>query len=179
MKRIYMLLLLLLTTFSFSQKVDKNNQCPKIYKNNYTKILHEKYVTVNEKDTVTFNELRYECVYAYSYTQCGMFDKFGKWSQMLFPANNKYPILMWEKVNLFNDGKKYDVFAYGVEEWKHIYASVMVLDENGVDLLAENSPKLEKLKSYFGNLIKQSNIEKSNFSLAFKEYILPEIEKRK
>ena len=70
---------------------------------------------------------------------------------------------MWEKVDLFSDGKKYIVFTNGIEEWKHIYASVMVFDENEIDLLSDNSKEKEKLTNFFAESIKNLNTKEKFF----------------
>ena len=51
----------------------------------------------------------------------------------------------------------------GLEEWKHIYASIMVFDEKETDLLSENSPEKQKLTNYFAQLLKNQNLEKKDF----------------
>ena len=42
---------------------------------------------------------------------------------------------MWNNIDLLSNGKKYTVLTNGLEEWKHIYASVMILDEKENDVL--------------------------------------------
>lgn len=175
MKGFYLITLLLLTiSCSSSQRAAKRDKCPKIYKNNYTKILNEKYKTIYNKDTVTYNQIKFECVYSSFYTHKVMYDKFGKWDNVIYPSNNKYPILMWEKVNLFSDGKEYTILTTGIEEWKHIYASVMVFDKNEVDLLSADSKEREKLTNYFANLIKNQNLEKKDFYELFWKMVDPD-----
>ena len=44
----------------YGQVVAKETKCPRIYKNKFTEILNEKYVSVNGKDTTKINEIRYE-----------------------------------------------------------------------------------------------------------------------
>lgn len=73
------------------------------------------------------------------YTHKVMYDKFGKWDKAIYPSNKKSPILLWEKVDLFSNGEKYNVYTNGTEEWKHINASVMIFDENENDMLSMES----------------------------------------
>ena len=164
MKVCYLILILLLTfSCSSSQRATNRNRCPKIYKNNFTKILNEKHKTIHNKDTISYNEIRFECVFSAFYTHKVMYDKFGKWDEAIYPSNNRHPILMWEKIDLFSDGKEYTILTTGLEEWKHIYASVMVFDKNEIDLLSADSKEREKLTTYFANLIKKQNHEKNYF----------------
>lgn len=132
-------LFLFITIQASSQIIVANEKCPKIYKNHYTEILNEKYETVSNKNTIAYNEIRFECVFSAGYTHKVMYDKFGKWDKAIYPSNKKSPILLWEKVDLFSNGKKYHVYTNGTEEWKHINASVMIFDENENDMLSMES----------------------------------------
>ena len=163
--RILYLLLFLLCIFSCSssQNVKKRTKCSKIYKNKFTEILNEKYKVIYENDTIIYNEVRYECVFSALYTKKVMFDKFGKWDKAIYPSNKKHPILKWESIDLFDNGEKYTIMTDGLEEWKHIYASIMVFDEKETDLLSENSPEKQKLTNYFAQLLKNQNLEKKDF----------------
>jgi hypothetical protein len=164
MKPIYFTFLIFIVfSCSSSQKIIKKERCTKIYKNGYTKILNEKYETISVNDTTTFNEVRFECVYSALYTHKVMFDKFGKWDKAIYTNNKKHPILMWKKVDLFSNGKKYNVFTNGIEEWEHIYASVMVFDENETDLLSNDSSEKEGLTNYFADSIKNLEGDKKDF----------------
>jgi hypothetical protein len=171
--------LLLIFSCSTSQKVIKEEKCPEIYKNKYTEILNEKYETIYNKDTISFNEIRFECVYSALYTHKIMFDKFGKWDKTIYPSNKKHPILVWEKVDLYSNGKKYNVYTNGTEEHKHIYASVMVFDENDTDLLVNESLEKESLTSYFAELIIKHKTEKKDFYNVYWTMVDPERAKPK
>ena len=164
MKRIYLTVILsIFLSCSSSQKAIKETKCPKIYKNKFTEILNEKYVTINGKDTTKINEIRYECVYSALYTHKVMYDKYGKWNKEIFPSNRNHPILMWNNIDLLSNGKKYTVLTNGLEEWKNIYASVMILDEEERDVLTEQTEEKIALTNFFGELIKNHNPEKKDF----------------
>lgn len=165
----FIILLLFIFSCSSSQKVVKEEKCPKLYENKYTEILNEKYETIYKNDTIQYNEIRFECVKSAFYTHKIMFDKFGKWDKEIFPSNKKSPILVWEKVDLFSNGKKYNVYTNGIEEWKHIYASVMVFNENDIDLLHDKSPERENLTNYFADLIKKHKTKKKDFYEVFRK----------
>tara|TARA_B110000211_G_scaffold230548_1_gene290279 strand:+ start:592 stop:1200 length:609 start_codon:yes stop_codon:yes gene_type:complete len=174
----FIILLLFIFSCSSSQKVVEKDKCPKIYKNKYTEILNEKYETVYKNDTIQYNEIRFECVYSAFYTHKIMFDKFGKWDKEIYPSNKKHPILVWEKVDLFSNGKKYNVYTNGIEECKHIYASVMIFNENDIDLLNNESPEKERLTNYFADLIKKHKTEKKDFYEVYWKMVDPEKWKR-
>lgn len=164
MKGIYItIILLIFLSCSSSEKVVKETKCTKIYKNKFTEILNGKYVAVNGKDTIKINEIRYECVYSPFYTNKVMYDKYGKWDKEIFPNNRNQPILMWYNIDLLSNGKKYTVLTNGLEERKHVYASVMILDEKERDVLTEQTDEKFALTNFFGELIKNHNPEKKDF----------------
>jgi hypothetical protein len=164
MKLSYLLLLFIALSCATTPKtIVSEDKCPKIYKNNFTEILTEKNKTIRDNDTATYNEIRFECVFSAFYTHKVMYDKFGKWDKALFLKNKKHPILLWENVDLFSNGKKYNVITDGIEEWKHIYASVMVFDEKENDLLSNDLNEKEKLTNYFADLIKHHKNGKVDF----------------
>jgi hypothetical protein len=158
------LILIPLILFSCSsQKKVKQIKCSKIYTKKFTEILDEKYKTVFENDTITYNEIRFECVNSAFYTHKVMYEKFGKWDKEIFPKNRRHPILMWENIELFSNGKKYTVLTNGLEEWKHIYASVMIFDDNKKDQLGVNSEIGNKVKTFFAELLKNHDPDKRAF----------------
>ncbi|MEY8869579.1 hypothetical protein AB9K24_08735 [Meridianimaribacter flavus] len=161
--KIYIFLFSICLLGCSSQKVKKEEQCPKIYKNKFTKILNEKYKTIYKNETISYNEVRFECVYSALYTHKVMFDRYGKWDKPIYPSNKNHPILVWKNVDLFNNGKEYTIMTNGLESWKHIYASIMVFDNNEVDLLSENSPEKEKLTNLFAELLKNQDLENEDF----------------
>lgn len=170
MKKI--LLLVLITVFlSCASKVKKPNvevRCPEVYSKNYTKVLFEKYKTVVEKDTIAFNEIRYECVASAFTTHKIMYEEYGKWNRVILPENSNLPILVWNNIDLLSDGKKYTIYTFGIEEWKHIYASVMVFDEDENDVLTTDEIR-ERFSIRFGQLIRKTDWSKGNFKYFFKK----------
>ncbi|NCO63312.1 MAG: hypothetical protein GW839_03275 [Flavobacteriales bacterium] len=138
-------------------------RCPNFFVNDFTEVLIKEHKTTEEKDIIIVNELRFECVFSALYSHKVMYDKFGAWDEVIYPAKIIHPVLSWKNVDLFSNGEKYNVFTYGVEEWKHIYVSVVVLDENENDLLNSTSNKKDVLIKYFTNMIKNNNAEKVGF----------------
>ncbi|WP_431167719.1 hypothetical protein [Tenacibaculum halocynthiae] len=96
-----------------------------------------------------------------------MYDKFGDWHKVIYPKNSKSPILLWKKIDLLNNGEKLSVYTSGLEEWKHIYASIMVFDEYENDLLTSSSPHKEKIKNMFAEMIKKNKTHKKDFYKKF------------
>ena len=170
MCKIYLILLILsISNILTAQKNAIEERCPKLYKQNFTEIVREKYITLVNKDTIIFNEVRYECVFSAFYTHKVMYDKFGKWNKAIYPNNTKNPILMWENVDLFSNGKKYNVFTNGNEKRGEIYASIMIFDQNENDLLAEKSTEKDSLINLFGDLLKNNKEWKKSFYEVFGE----------
>jgi hypothetical protein len=174
MKSIYItIIFFIFTSFLSSQIVVKETKCPKIYENKFTEILNEKYIAINNNDTTTINEIRFECVYSSFLTHKVMYDEYGKWNKEIYPNNRKDPILMWKNIDLFSNGKQYTILTNGLEEWKHIYASVMVLDENEKDILSEQTDEKIAITNLFAELIKKHNPEKRNFYKVYWKMVDP------
>ncbi len=163
MKHVFLIVLLISLVGCSPQKVIVENKCPKIYKNDFTQILNKKYKTIYEQDTVAFNEIRFECVYSPFYTHKVIYDKFGKWDKEIFPSNRKHPILMWENIDIFSNGKKYILMTNGIEECNHIYASVMLFDKKQRDLLTESYAEKDLITNLITDLIKNHNSDKKDF----------------
>ena len=87
------------------------------------------------------------------YTKQVMYERFGKWSKEVRPnIDESHPILVWEKVKLFEgEDKQYSVYTSGDENWNEIYASVLVFDENNNDCLNASYSSKEKIIEYFSN----------------------------
>jgi hypothetical protein len=92
-----------------------------------------------------------------------MYDLYGKWNKEIYPSNRKHPILMWEKIDLFSNGKEYTILTNGLEERKQIYASVMVFDDTETDLLSETSAEREAITNLFTDFFENKNNKKKDF----------------
>lgn len=163
MKTIYIAVLLSVFLSCASSREVAKPRCSEIFENNFSEILNEKFIVVNGQDTTKINEIRYECVHSAFYTHKVMYDKYGKWDAEIFQSNRAHPILMWNNVDLFSNGKKYIVLTNGLEEWKHIYASVMILDQNQTDILAGETHEKIALTNFFAQLLKTHNPQKRDF----------------
>jgi len=148
----------------FSQEQNDKDRCPSVYRNNFKRILVDAFESVVGKDTLILTEVKYECTYSALYTHKLMFDKFGKWHKSVSHEGKTTPSLIWENVQLFPESsKKYTVISSGEESWKYIYSGVMVLDESGKDVLAEDSPERQKLIDYFKKLIRKNKDKNASF----------------
>ena len=138
-------------------------KCDQIFETGFSEIIHTKYSTVVDKDTIDISEIRYQCVYGSMYSTKVMFDKFGKWDAVIYPNNDAHPFMLWKNVSLFEDDKLYNVYTKGLEAKNEIYTSFLVLDENENDLLDENSEEREKLTIYFADLLKNQDVNRREF----------------
>ena len=159
MKNLIYFLIISISFTSFSQE----SQPKKISKNSFRTILYDKFISVVNKDTIKFNEVKYEGVYSAMYTKKIMFDRFGKWHKEIYPNKERHPMLIWENIKLFaNDSTKFTIAANGLESTETIYASILVFDKDNNDLLDENSAYRNKLVTLFGKFIIQESSNKEN-----------------
>ena len=157
------IILLIIVSCSSSKNVVDQKKCSKHYQNDFSEIIFEQYTTVSNADTVSYNEIRFQCVYSSFYTQKVMFDKFGKWDQEIYPINSRDPFLMWEGVDLFSNGKEYMVLANGFEGRYQSYASVMVFDEDENDVLSVQYEERDRIAELFAGLIRNQDEGKKSF----------------
>lgn len=148
-----------------SESVKNRKKCRKLYHGNYTNINNQEYKTIFKEDTITYSEVRFECVISALMTHKVMYDNYGMWDEVVYPNNKKHPLLFWDKVDIFKDGNKYNIFTNGDEgsDNPKIYASFMVFNELNQDLLKSNSKEKEKLMKYFSDLIGNNDKEKRGF----------------
>ncbi len=137
------------------------------------KYLSEKHHTIDGRDTLSFNQLRFQCAHSALYTSKVMYDRFGKWNKEILPRNRKHPILVWENVDLLSNGRKYNVMTDGLEEYKNIYASVMVFDNDGKDILSGSSTEKVTIAGFFADLIKNNDDGKEGFYEVYWESVDP------
>jgi hypothetical protein len=168
------IILFIVLSCSSSQKRVKKTKCFKLHKNNFTEIADEKYITIHNNDSISYSEIRFECINSALSTHNVMYDKFGKWNKEIYPTNRNNPILKWENIDLFSNGKKYTILTNGLEAKNHTYASVMVFDNNETDVLSSSSEEKEAIKKLFADLIKNQVAEKNDFYEAYWKEVNPE-----
>ena len=178
MKNIIPVIITLLVSFSCSsQNVSSkkgigiaqktaNPNTPYIYKNGFLNYKIVKIPVVQNSDTINLNELKFNATFSAMYSKKVMFDKFGKWTKEVRPNNEKHPILVWDKVKLFDDDNQlFTVYANGDENWNEIYASVLVFNLDQKDCLSEESNYKEKIIAYFSNGIQNLKDDKKFYDL--------------
>jgi hypothetical protein len=141
------------------KRLSARAKCDKILKNDFTQIYNDYFVSVVNKDTIILNEIKYLCVYTAFYTKKVMFDRYRKWHKVVFPyEGSHHPNLIWNDIKLLDDvAKKFTVIARGYEGYRAMYASVMILDEDGKDMLAKDAPYRFRLTELFGDFIKTNS----------------------
>ena len=141
-----------------------NPNIPYIYINGFLNYIIEKTQVVLKNDTINLNELKFNAVGSAFYTKMVMYNKFGKWTKQVRSNDENHPILLWENVKLFeNEDKLFTIYANGDENWKEIYASVLISDDEENDCLKEENLYKNRIIDYFSNSIKNLN-NKKDFS---------------
>lgn len=164
MKKILFLFLIIITSCNTQKKVITENRCEKMFKNDYSTIVYDDFISIVNSDSIKINEVKYECVNNAMIIKKVMFDKFGKWDNELYSNNETRPNLIWNNVQLFeNNDTKFMVIARGFESSYTIYASVMIFDNKQYDMLSETSEYRTKLVSLFSQLIKNNKSRKKEF----------------
>jgi hypothetical protein len=162
MKTLSIFIFLLFGIECFAQETEKCNFILK--ENKFSKTEIHPVESIVGQDTITINELRFNCTICSCTTGQIMFDKFGKWNKSL---PNK--TLIWQNVKLFDDSdNRYTVATSGNESYQMLYSSIMVFDENNRDLLSDKNKELkEKIIHYFTEMIHNNRNQGNKFT---KEY---------
>ncbi|CAM1350347.1 hypothetical protein [Tenacibaculum crassostreae] len=129
------------------------------------------FLAVENLNSTYINELRFIEVRSSFYTKEIMWNNFGKWDKVIKPIEENHPILIWERRKLFDyQDELYTILAYGVENKKIMYSSIIILDSDKKDCLSNNSIVKDSLISYFSNKMKNLKNFNSNQDL-YKEYL--------
>ncbi|MBC8755739.1 hypothetical protein H2O64_13770 [Kordia sp. YSTF-M3] len=141
------------------KRLSARAKCDKILKNDFTQIVNDHFISVAGKDTIVLNEIKYLCVYTAFYTKKAMYDRYGKWHKSILPYPGSHrPNLVWNNIKLLdNVDKKFTVIARGYEGQRAMYASMMILDEQGKDMLHADAPYRFQLVELFGSYIKNNS----------------------
>mgnify|MGYP006282809119 CR=1 FL=1 len=167
-------LLLFLGINIFAQTY-KPEPCPYVQKNDYSFISENQLKLKVDKKKLFLTEVKYECAYSAMYTAKVMFDKYGIWDEVLYPRSKKRPVFLWRNVQLFpKDTRRFNIAVNGRESTKTIFASVLVFDNNGADLLAEDSPYKEELVQHFASMINNEDANKREFYEHYWKLVNPE-----
>ena len=106
-KKILFILVSILIFGCDSPKMMKsaNPNIPYIYVNGFKDCNIKPHLSIQDKDSVYVNELKFNAVYCAMYSQKIMYDRFGKWNKVIDMGKSHSTILLWEKVNLFKNNK--------------------------------------------------------------------------
>lgn len=127
-----------------------------------------KVLTINNNDSLYFNELRLHLSTAL-HTKKYMFKKFGHWDKVVKINDDQY-YLIWENCQLFDEKVEfYTVAASGVENGSEMYSSVIVENKDNIDLLAKNSKLKDTLVSLFYYGTKKIKFSKDKFYMKYWE----------
>jgi hypothetical protein len=169
--KVYLIIISLFLIFSCSsQKTNRVIKCLKTHKKIIKRTSKNDNYNFIKNDTNIFNEIRYGCIDGFNDSHFVMYDKFGKWNKTFYSDSEKLPILIWENIDLFENDKSYTVLTNGNEERNNTYASFIVFDDKGNDLLVLNSLQRKKLINFFHTLMKtKKSTSKEFYEVYWKE----------
>lgn len=135
-----------------------------LHVNNYSRYELASFSTVADGEKFITYEGRFHCPYTTFYTSKVLYDQFGEWDQVIFYPDGRNEKLLWRNVQLFDDSKeKYIIAASGYEDELDIYASIIVFDQNGLDILNPNHPKSLEVMDLIGSMIQKNNEKDKDF----------------
>lgn len=121
---------------------------------------------VIEKDTLTFNELRFYKVESALDAMKLMYLNYGKWNKKI---SGKYQSninrIIWNDVKLFGDNEVFTVVADGTETLSDYFASLVVFDSEDKDCFNTGHPSRAKLINLFAAKMKSLDKNQSVYNL--------------
>ncbi len=159
-------IIVLLFIFTFSCKpteVSKEISCPTY------KILDENQISWSTfafkgDESKSLNQLSF-CTHHPNIVAEIIFEDYGKWNKIYYETKNNNPMLLWEDIFLEKIGIKVDV---STSSYNDRYSSIIIFDNNGKDLLTDNSEYKTILVDYFVEKI--NSYEKLKQSKFMEEY---------
>lgn len=147
-------------------------KCNNVEKNEFIDFVYDDFISIINKDTISFKEVKYRCVQSSFYIQKVMYDRFGKWNKAVLPSDHtNRPNLIWNNVQLFDDvAEKFTVIARGYEGSETSYTSMIILDSKGKDMLAENAPYQFRFVELFGYFIKKNSSNRDFYEVYWKTF---------
>lgn len=110
-----------------------------------------------------YSELRFECTSSSFFSKQVIYDAHGIWDRALYQDGDAHPILIWDNIDVLNNGTLIKIYAGGHESREDIYVSLMAFDTLGKDVLAETLPESKLYKEQFRTLLKNRNQKDSDF----------------
>lgn len=132
-------------------------------KNQYSRILRHTVsnpIASSNKEQIT--QLNFECIYIQAMPKA-LYDRFGIWSRVIQLENPNHPILIWDNINLGGVAERITIISNHFSTKKGANTDIIILDQYGKDLLIDDSPQKTLLISYFGMLLRESNISNDEF----------------
>lgn len=122
-----------------------------------------------DMEYMTMKELRYTCTHFSFYIAKGLFDRFGKWDDVIpDPKHPNDPMLVWNDKTLFSDDdQKYTLVAHGRETEKQTYTAIIILDEKRKEVLPRAADKQNKFLAYFAAIIRDNKESNKAFLAAY------------
>lgn len=173
--KIASIFLFVILTFIGCGSQEKNaTHCNKTFGRQAMSIDFKELKSKDKSDSSSIHQLRFVCTRSARETGKIMFASFGDWNELVYDADKYWPNVLWESVDLLNDGKKYIVFTSGIESTKErTFSGVIVFDELGNDALAEDSNVKDELVAFFTERLDENSTD-SSFSVKLNEQVYKE-----
>ncbi|WP_046756900.1 hypothetical protein [Kordia jejudonensis] len=158
------------------ESLQNKSKCHNTPENSFSEYIYDDFISIVNKDTLRFNEVKYKCVQSSYYIQKIMYDRFGKWHKAILQSTDANgPSLIWNNVKLLkNVDEKFTIIARGFEgEHQYRYTSMMIFDAKGKDMLAENAPYRFTFVELFGYYINE-NYASNDFYEVYRKTFNPE-----
>lgn len=159
MRYLYFLCIVCVLNSCAPKPIWYKKKCTKYLKNDFGAITDQTVKFIIDGDSILATEVKFECVYSAFYTQKVMYNHFGKWDKALTPDSNENDIaLVWYEIPLdINKDQLYTIIANGQESSQKMYASIVVLDEHGRDVLYSQSSNRDSIIDLFSKWIREDN----------------------
>ena len=149
-------------------------KCDKRLKNDFSDINELKYNTIINNDTIPYTQIIFSCGYSASYTLRTMYGYFGKWDKAIIPKNKVHPLLIWENVDVLSDNNKINIITIGEETIDFMITGFMAFDNNGKDLLKEDSLLKQSLINFFVKDLKKPKNKSKKYHKEYLKTFFPE-----
>lgn len=172
-------LFFLIVSVGFAQNKEKKNDCIKIVNSRFPLATTISNSTSGGKACI---EARFHCIRGAMSMGKAIFDKYGKWSVATPGLFTQRYFLVWENIDLYNNGVLYNLITFGDENQKEMYTSIMIFDKDYNDLLADDAENYD-LVVYFTQLLNINDPKKKEFYEPYWTTVNPkrwkEIQKRR
>ncbi len=160
---------------SSGRKANLFKECAQNYKNDFAEVTLEKYVGILENDTLLNTQIKFQCTSSALYNLRTMYGYYGRWHKSIIPINEPKPLLVWENIDLFSNGKNFTIMTFGEEIARNdISTSVMVFDKEGKDVINEDTELRKKIVEFFGSNIRKNKNKSEKFYHEYLKEFIPE-----